>query len=246
VAATSLRLFCLPYAGGSAAAIYGRWSRQLDARTEVIPVELAGRGARIAETPVPSAAVMVNDALRAVLPCSQEPFALFGHSLGAVLAFEMARRLEHEYGRPPAHLFVSGFGAPDEPATPDLAYLLPEHEFRDRLRDLSGTPREVLDNDDLMELVLPVLRADFAAIAQWRFSPGPPLSCPVTVFGGLADPEVEVATLAGWQRQTTASCEVRLLPGQHFYINESPDLLLPTVTSRLHSTWPAASHERSR
>jgi len=241
-----MRLFCLPYAGGSAVAIYGRWARQLPAGTEVIPVELPGRGSRIGETPVPSAAAMITDALRTVLPYRDEPFALFGHSLGAVLVFEMARRLEHEYGRPPVHLFVSGFGAPDEPVTPDLAYLLPDREFRDRLHALAGTPREVLDNDDLMELVLPTLRADFAAIAQWRYRPGPPLSCPVTAFGGLADPEVAVASLAGWERQSTASCEVRLLPGTHFYINESPDLLLPAIASRLHDTWPVASHERSR
>jgi surfactin synthase thioesterase subunit len=240
------RLFCLPFAGGSAIRIYSGWKRQLPPGIEVIPLELPGRGTRISETPVPRADALTADALRQVLPWCEEPFALFGHSLGAALAFEMARVLDHQHGRPPAHLLVSGFQAPDAPVPADQAYLLPDPQFRARLRELDGTPREVLDNDDLMDVLLPVLRADFAAIGQWRYRDAPPLSMPITVFGGAADPEVPVPTLDGWRRQTTSSCQVHVLPGNHFFLTEAPGLLLPLVTDRLQRTLPVADHERSR
>lgn len=241
-----VRLFCLPYAGGSAARIYRDWGRQLPAWIKVMPVELPGRGDRIAQPPIPSAAVLTADALRQVLPHTGEPFALFGHSLGAALVFEMARKLEQGHGRPPVHLFVSGFDPPDLPREPDADYLLPEPQFRERLAELSGTDREVLANEDLMDLLSPVLRADFTAIGQWRYTEGPPLSCPITVFSGLSDPEVTVPSLAGWGRQTTGSCQVRLLPGNHFVINDAPGLLLPFIASQLESTGRATVQERSR
>ena len=243
---STMRLFCLPFAGGSAIRIYSSWKRQLPGDIEVVPLELPGRGTRIGETPVPRADALVADALRQVLPWSDEPFALFGHSLGAALAFEMARVLEHQHGRPPVHLLVSGFQAPDTPIPEDQAYLLPDPQFRARLRELDGTPREVLDNDDLMDVLLPVLRADFAAVGQWRYRDAPPLSVPITVFGGAADPEVPVPSLAGWSRQPSSSCQVHVLPGNHFFLTDAPDLLLPLVTDRLHARLPVADHDRSR
>jgi surfactin synthase thioesterase subunit len=163
-----------------------------------------------------------------------------------MLAFEAARRLEHDHDRPPVHLMVSGFQAPDVPREPDLDHLLPDAEFRQRLRELHGTPREVLDHDELMDLLVPVLRADFAAVDGWRYRPVAPLSCPITVFGGLSDPEAPVDTLDGWRRQTTADCQVRLLPGHHFFIHEAADTLLPIVADRLERDRLVAGPGRSR
>lgn len=230
-----VRLFCLPFAGGSAVRIYGGWKRRLPASIEVVPLELPGRGTRIGEMPLPRADALVADALRQVLPRSHEPFALFGHSLGAALAFGMARALEHEHGRPPVHLMVSGFQAPDLPAPDDPAYLLPDDQFKARLRDLDGTPPEILDNDDLMELLLPVLRADFAAIGQWRYQESKPLSVPITVFGGESDPEAPPHTLGGWSRQTTSACQVHVLPGNHFFVTDAAEKLLPLVAGCIES-----------
>jgi medium-chain acyl-[acyl-carrier-protein] hydrolase len=241
-----IRLFCLPYAGGSAQRIYGTWSQRLPDWIDVVPVELPGRGGRIAERPVPLAEALVGDVLRQLLPVTTEPYALFGHSLGAMLAFEAARRLEHDHGRAPAHLMVSGFRAPDEPHQPDQDYRLPDGPFRQRLRELSGTPREVLEHEELMDLLVPVLRADFAAVGRWRYQPSAPLSCPLTVFGGRADAEAPPDTLPGWRRQTSADCQVRLLPGHHFFVNDATNELLPVLADRLTQTWLVAGFERSR
>ncbi|MBO3747617.1 thioesterase [Streptosporangiaceae bacterium NEAU-GS5] len=228
-----MRLFCLPYAAGSAERIYGDWQRALPGGIDVVPLELPGRASRFKERLLPHVDPLVTDALPRVLPLSGEPYALFGHSLGAILAFELARVMEHEHGRPPARLLVSGHAAPDEPLEPSLDYLLPDRQFKARLKDLAGTPPQVLENDDVMEVLLPLLRADFAAVGQWEHVPGAPLSCPITVFGGDDDHEAPVATLAGWSRQTTAGCSVHVLPGGHFFLNELPDRLLPLVAGEL-------------
>ncbi|MGA5040436.1 thioesterase II family protein [Streptomyces capoamus] len=234
------RLYCLPYAGGSAPRIYSHWKRRLPAGIEVVPLELPARGTRMRERPLPRVEALVADALRQVLPWPGESFALFGHSLGGILAFELARALEHRHGRPPCRLLVSGARAPDLPRTPSLDFLLPDRQFRDRISALNGTPPQVLEDDELMELFLPVLRADFAAAAQWRYREGRPLSCPITVFGGRADADVPPASLTGWSRQTVADCEVHLLPGGHFFLDEVPGTLVPLVADRLLPVGSAA------
>ncbi|MGW0811124.1 thioesterase II family protein [Nonomuraea sp. NPDC002799] len=228
-----MRLFCLPYAAGSAERVYEGWQPALPAGIEVIPLELPGRGRRFRDRLLPHADALVADALPRVLPFGGEPFALFGHSLGAILAFELARVLEHEHGHVAERLLVSGHDAPDAPRVPNLDYLLPDRRFKARLRELDGTPPVVLENDEVMEVLLPLLRADFSAVGQWEYVPGPPLSCPITVFSGADDPEVDPATLAGWERQSTAGCRVHLLPGGHFFLNEIPDRLLPLVAGGL-------------
>ena len=228
-----LRLFCLPYAGGSAAGVYRDWRRALPAGIDVVPVELPGRGTRLGELPYTRVESLLTDVLRAVLPRLDLPFALFGHSLGAILAFEAARRLEHAHDARPERLLVSGYEAPDLDRAPERDHLLPDEQFRERIRRLGGTPPEVLADTGLMDLLLPVLRADLAAAAGYAFRPGAPLSCPVTVFGGLDDPEARPSRLEGWRRQTTGPCAIRLLPGDHFFLHSAADALLPRVAADL-------------
>lgn len=230
---TRTRLYCLPYAGGSAARIYAGWQGRLPGDVEVVPLELPGRGTRIRERPVPLADVVVADVLRRILPRLDETFALFGHSLGALLAVEVARVLERDHGRTATRVMVSGAAVPGARGLSGNDFLLPEPQFRERIRQLAGTPRPVLENDELMALFVPVLRADFAVAAQLRRRTGPPLSCPITVFGGESDVEVAAADLAGWQGQTTSSCRVHRLPGGHFFVDEVPELLLPVVADEL-------------
>ncbi|MBZ4016089.1 thioesterase II family protein [Streptomyces purpurogeneiscleroticus] len=229
-----LKLFCLPYAGGSANRVFHDWTPALTEHVELWPLELPGRGARMAESPCTSVEALVDDLLHAVLPALDGPYALFGHSLGAIVAFELARRLEHAHHRPAVHLMVSGHEAPDVLSEPDRDHLLPDEEFRDRLSELAGTPQEVLDNDDLMELVIPVLRADFAAANTYRLdSPWLRLSCPVTAFGGIEDPEAPPHTLRAWQHRSTGPFRLRLLPGNHFYLHSEQALLLQSITEAL-------------
>src|SRR5262249_34355438 len=138
------------------------------------------------------------EALRSRL---NRPFAFFGHSLGALVAFELARRLQRHGGPRPLHLFVSAFGAPQVPSRPSFLHTLPDAEFREELLGLNGIPKAVFENNELMELLLPTLRADFAVCETYAFIPGPPLSCPITALGGLGDKTVGVADLRAWREQ---------------------------------------------
>lgn len=239
-------LFCLPYAGGSAPRAYGSWQAALPAGVRVVPVELPGRGARITEPLLTSVTALADDALGAVLPRVDRPYALFGHSLGALVAFELARRLEHLHRRPPVHLFVSGHEAPQLPKVSETDYQLPMEEFTQRLRDLAGTPEEVLANEELLQLFAPIIRADFEAADTYEFRPGPRLSCPITVYGGVSDPEAPVDTLPPWDQHTSGHCAVRLLPGEHFFLHQEEDALLAGIGDDLHAAIEPVAVETER
>lgn len=229
---TDLRMFCFPYAGGSATRIYGDWRSGLPGRVDVVPMEIPGRGARIVEEPVGSVAELVEDALPRLLPATDRPFVLFGHSLGAMVAYELAGRLVDRYGLAPELVCLSGLSAPDTPRKPDLDHLLPDPEFRARLRQLGGTPHEILDDDELMEVLLPVLRADFGAADTWRPVDGASLPCPLAVFGGADDPEAPPATLAGWRTRTARRFESRIFPGDHFFLQGASRTALLAAVGR--------------
>lgn len=243
-----MRLFCLPYAGGSALRVYRDWPDLLPDDVQVWPLELPGRGSRMAESACTSVDALVDDLVPAVLSALHGgPYALFGHSLGGLLAFELARRLEHVHGRPPAHLLVSAFAAPDLPTEPDRDHLLPDDAFRARLRELAGTPQEVLDNDDLMDLLIPLLRADFTASSTYRLtSPWLTLTCPLTVFGGLDDPEAPPHTLRAWQHRTSGAFRLRLLPGDHFFLHTESAALTGAVSTALVADEAAVDRRRGR
>jgi medium-chain acyl-[acyl-carrier-protein] hydrolase len=161
------------------------------------------------------------------------PFALFGHSLGAVLAFELARYLSSAGGPSPSHLIVSGHAAPQIPDERPPIYDLPDGGFIEKLREFGGTPEEVLGHRELMELLLPMLRADFQASETYVYRPGRKLACPVTALGGLRDNYVSRADLEAWAEQTSGEFSVGLFPGDHFYLNADEDQLLEVVAARL-------------
>lgn len=213
-----VRLFCFPYAGGDAQ-VYRDWPRQL-ASAEVWAARLPGRGARIKEAAFSDLRSMVEAMASAVIPYLDRPYAFFGHSMGALVSFELARRLRGRGLHGPAHLFVSGRRAPQLPADWPITYDLPDAEFVDYLRTLNGTPDAVFDHPELLELMLPLLRADFAVVETYSYVPGPALDCPVTAFGGAGDAEVNRAEVEAWATQTTAAFAARILPGDHFFLND--------------------------
>ena len=230
-----LRLFCFPYAGGGAA-IYRLWPQSLPSDVEVCVAQLPGRGTRLREQPFTSLDALVEAAAEAIAPSVDKPFALFGHSMGAMISFELARRLR-ELGRPqPAHLFISGRRAPQLPNNDPLSYNLPEAELRKELLRLNGTPKEVLEHPELMELMLPLLRADFSVVETYVYRPGVPLACPLTAFGGLRDSEVSRQELDAWREQTAGEFVLRMLPGDHFFLNDpqSQPLLFSAIAKALH------------
>jgi medium-chain acyl-[acyl-carrier-protein] hydrolase len=229
---TRLRLFCFPYAGGGAL-VYRDWAAKLPAGVEVCPAQLPGRGSRRQEPCYTSLRQIVEALAQVVPPLLDRPFAFFGHSMGALIAFELARELRRAGGAAPVQLFVSGRSGPQVPKRGAVTYDLPERAFIERLRHLNGTPREVLEEPEMMRLMIPLLRADFEVSQTYEYTPEPALACPITAFGGADDTQVGREDLAAWREQTSAGFSVRMLPGDHFFLNTERTALLQTIAEEL-------------
>jgi len=229
----SLRLFCFPYAGGTAGT-FRTWPRCLPEKVELCAFQLPGRGTRMSESPFTHLSPLITTLARVIKPYLDRPAAFFGHSMGALIAFELARRLRWESNREPVHLFLSGRRAAQLPIDEPHTYDLPESEFLNKLRRLNGTPPEVFDHPELLQLMIPLLRADFSICQTYTYSTEPPLSCPITVFGGLKDHEIGPELLKPWAAQTTSTFSLRMLPGDHFFINTSQPLMCHLLSKQLN------------
>lgn len=228
-----LRLFCFPYAGGGAA-VYRSWHAGLPELVELAAVQPPGRESRFREEPFRRIEPMADAATDALAGHLDRPFAFFGHSLGAILAFEVVRRLRRRGLPQPRHLFVSGRPAPRVESTDPPIHDLPREEFIEAVRRYSGTPEEVLQNRELMELIEPLLRADFSASETYRYEPdAEPLDLPLTALGGIEDAEVPPGHLAPWREETRGRFQERLLPGGHFFLNERQDEVVELVAREL-------------
>ncbi|OYQ23698.1 thioesterase [Pseudomonas mandelii] len=230
---TQLTLLCLPYSGASAM-VYSRWRRKLPEWLKLQPVELPGRGARYGEP-------LHTDMRRLALQLAQEqkatlkaPYALFGHSLGALLACEMAHAFRSLGCPEPVALFASGTAAPTLRADYDRGFAEPrtDAELIDQLRTLNGTSEEVLANEELMSLTLPVLRADFLLCGRFEPQQRPLLKCPVHVLGGKDD-RATTEQLIGWSKETHGSFSVDMLAGGHFFIHEHEAKVLRVIKDQL-------------
>jgi medium-chain acyl-[acyl-carrier-protein] hydrolase len=224
-----LRLFCLPYAGGGAS-IYRGWEHYLPAGVDVWPVQLPGRGSRFNEAPYDSMDLLVGDAAEALGRRLDLPFSIFGHSFGAMVGFELAHRLREQFGVTPRHLFVSGCRGPHLPRCDSQIHQLPDEQFIEGLVALNGTPREVLENSDLMRTMLGALRGDFKLAETYGCSGKPPLNCPITALGGSEDDSVPQEELEAWRSQTNGLFNLWMLPGDHFFIHTSDTMLRQILT----------------
>jgi medium-chain acyl-[acyl-carrier-protein] hydrolase len=227
-----MRLFCFPYAGGGAL-IYRTWHESLPPNVELCAVQLPGRGNRLRESPFTNMPQLVEAVAAGILPYLDKPFAFFGHSMGALIGFELAHRLRSEHGLEPSIMFVSGRRAPQTPETDRITYNLPEDEFIEELRRLNGTPREVFEHPELMQLMIPLLRADFEVCQTYAYSPKPPLKCAIAAFGGLQDFEVTRSYLEGWRDHTSTSFSLSMLPGDHFFLHSYAATLLQRLSQEL-------------
>ncbi|MBD2355189.1 thioesterase [Tolypothrix sp. FACHB-123] len=228
----ALRLFCFPYAGGSSL-IFRTWTNFLPPSVEVCAIELPGRGKQIQLPPFHRIDPLVDAIASVIHPYLDKPFAFFGHSMGGLVSFELGRLLRQKYGILPLNLFISGRRAPQLPDTEPPIHNLPEPAFIEELRHLNGTPSAVLENAELMQLFLPTLRADFAVLETYIYTPEAALECPITVFGGLEDTEASYDELQAWKEQTKANFNLHMFPGDHFFIHSSQSLLLDKLTKYL-------------
>lgn len=232
----ALRLFCLPYAGGGAS-LFQRWVERLPGDIELCAVQLPGRETRLDEEPFDRIEPLLDALELAVLPYVDRPFALFGHSMGAILAFELARAL-HRRGVAPRQLFVSGRAAPQLADPRPHIHALAPARFLDEVTALGGTPPEILDHRELLGTLLPVLQADFAAIERWSYAPGEPLAAPLSALGGAGDPRIGRRELAAWGAHTRGRFSLELFPGGHFFLRDCEDALVPFIAARCRE--PAA------
>lgn len=228
-----LRLFCFPYAGGGAS-IYRLWPNDLPSAVEICSLQPPGRENRLREKPFTHVTPLTQALVPIISPYLNLPFAFFGYSLGSLVAFEVVRELRRQGGPIPLHLFVGGRRAPQIPDPDPPIHQLPEPEFLIELRRLSGTPEAVLQNAELMQLLQPLLRADFAINETYPYTVEPPLACPISAYGGLEDAEADQDDLAPWQEQTRAAFKLQMFPGGHFFLNNDRAPLLQAISEDLY------------
>ena len=234
-----LRLFCLPYAGGAASA-YRCWADGLPPEVEVCALQLPGRGSRIREAPFRRVEDLVPAIAEGLGPLLDLPFALFGHSMGAVVAFELARELRRRGSPAPVLLAVSGHQAPRRPDVEPPFSHLPDPAFLEEVRKrYDGIPPEVLAEEELLQLLLPVLRADIQVLENYSYAGEPPLDCPLSCFGGEDDRHVSLADLEAWRDETSGRLRVRTFPGGHFFLESARSEVLRALGEDL-TPWSAA------
>lgn len=231
-AAPRLRLFCFPYSGGGTAA-FRTWPAYLPPDVELCALQLPGRERRIMETPFDRLTPLVAALTDVLRPYLALPFAFFGHSMGAFVAFELARVLRSQGAPLPVHLFVSASRAPQLPPSQPLLYHLPDAAFLEELSRYNGTPAEILQNDEIMTLLLPMLRADFAVHDTYDYVPQAPLECPITAFGGWEDDIVPSGEIPPWREQTRAAFALQMFSGDHFFLREAEPALVGMITAKL-------------
>jgi len=225
-------MFCFPFAGGGAT-IYHSWNNDILSDIELARVQLPGREARLREPLFNRLASLVDTLAGELIPWIDVPFAFYGHSMGALLAFELARELRRRHGLLPFHLFVSGYHAPQLTTSESPFSHLPNEEFIDRVRQYGGVPDLVSQNEEMMEIFLPILRADFEMTETYVYRQEAPLECPITAFGGLSDPKISFEKITAWSLHTSVRFSYHFFPGGHFFLHDSEPLVLKQVNLQL-------------
>ncbi|WET82284.1 alpha/beta fold hydrolase [Amycolatopsis sp. QT-25] len=223
------RLIAFPHAGGSASA-FRPLSAALSPTVEVHTAQFPGRQDRMGE-PVIADLHVLSERLVDVVAALPKPFALFGHSMGAIVAFEVARRLETR-GLVPAALFVSARRGPD--VRKETSHHLAEDDtFLQEVSKLGGTDASIFDDPDIRALALPALRGDYKAVETYRYRPGTDVSCPVVAFAGNADPVLEIPDVENWREHTTGSFEMEVFEGGHFFLDANLDAVVARILGKL-------------
>ncbi|MEU6606481.1 alpha/beta fold hydrolase [Streptomyces shenzhenensis] len=247
-AASRLTLICLPHAGGSAT-FYRPWAALMPPEVELLAIQYPGREDRLEEPETDGMSELVTAVADAVAPLLDRPYALFGHSMGSAVAWELAHELDRRGAPGPRRLFASGRAAPGTAVTGQL-HRQSDDVLSAELGRLGGTSREILGDPGLRAMILGTVRHDYRIIETYRPDPRPPLACPIHVLTGSADPELGEERCrdraGGWADLTTARTEVRFFPGGHFYLTPQRREVVATVLRRMDPslttgarTWPS-------
>ncbi len=215
-----MRLFCVPYAGAGASA-YRDWHALLRQDVEVVGIQLPGRESRYSEPHLTSVDEIVEQLVGIVSRFSDKPFVLFGHSMGALISFELTRALQRLGGPVPRHLVVSGTRAPHRPRRDEPTHLLADDIFVEKIKSFNGTPTMLLQDPELMKLFIPLLRADFRVAETYQYEDRGPILSPVTVFGGDQDCGVPLEDLQAWRTVCRSSYDQHIFSGGHFFIHNN-------------------------
>jgi medium-chain acyl-[acyl-carrier-protein] hydrolase len=231
--AATLRVFCFPYAG-LGTSVFRTWPPAFPPNAELILMLPPGREGRWSEKPFQNAADLASSATQAILPHLTLPFVFFGHSLGAMTAFEVALQLRRGGHPQPLRLFASAHRAPHLPHPHPIIHSLPDAEFIEQMcQQYGGIPQAVLDNPDLVELMLPCLRADFTVFETYRYTEDAPLTLPITAFGGSRDRRITEHEIAAWREQTSGDFRYEMFDGDHFFLQDRRESLLASVVRDL-------------
>lgn len=225
----AVQLICFPHAGG-AASYFREWGRDVPAGVELLVAQYPGREDRLADDTISDLHVLADLAAEALLQTADRPCLLFGHSMGALMAFEVALRMQRT-GRAPLHVFASAQNAPGHRA-PSALHQADDAELVRELQELGGTDAAIAAEPELLELLLPSVRSDYQAVETYRPRSGSMLACPVTAAYGDQDPHVDHAGMVAWSEVTTASAEVLRFRGDHFYLRTQQAQLLATMAAR--------------
>jgi surfactin synthase thioesterase subunit len=225
-------LFCFPYAGGGAS-FYRAWAPFAPRSIAICPVQLPGREERFKERPLDRMKDLVDAAADALIPFLGHPYALFGHSMGAIICYELAQELLERGVNPPMHLFASGASAPHVARSIPPIYHLPEDRLIEEIASYGVLPKEVMQSRELLDLLVPRFRADFAVTGTYAYADRPPLSFPITAFGGVDDHVVTPAKVEAWREHTVSRFRCELFPGGHFFLTELGSRVLGEVAAAI-------------
>ncbi|HEX5127809.1 MAG TPA: alpha/beta fold hydrolase [Rhodocyclaceae bacterium] len=230
--AARLRLFCFPYGGGNASA-FQSWPAFFSGNIEVWGALLPGRGPRLSEKPFNSLRPLIRGLKEGIAPFSEKPFVFFGHSMGALLCLELTRELQACDLTLPSHVFFSGHRPPHIRRMLPSLHTLSDVELIQALKDLNGTPQEILENKEMMELALPVLRSDMEICETYMSNADTKLKCPISVFGGLQDKEAMREQLDEWRAYTDSAFSLQMFPGDHFFLTSARALVTQQIAKKL-------------
>jgi medium-chain acyl-[acyl-carrier-protein] hydrolase len=214
---TRLRIFCFPYSGGGVSIFYD-WSKHFPQDISIMALQLPGHESRMAEELVSDLNLLIDKLVVAITPYLDKPYIFFGHSLGALISFELTHRLKKMNVYLPKCLIVSGRAAPHTPSKNGIIHNLPNHEFIAKLKEYNGLPEIILHNQELLDLFLPIIRADFKLSESYLHMKYEPLPVPIIALAGKNDYNVIIENVALWMEHTTKSFKKYLLPGDHFFI----------------------------